>query len=215
VLADGLRVALAADTLLAAARDLGDLDLVALADCALHRNHSTLDQVRAVAGQRRQGARRLRAVIPLLDGRSESPWESVLRILHRAADIEVEPQYKIVDDEGAFVARVDLWLVGTQRVHEYDGAVHREASVHQQDLSREGAMVQIGWQRIGFTSRHLLTRGASIIAGADQLLGRSWDPRRLAAWNRLLAESVCTASGRARLRSRWARSTYSRRPPAQ
>jgi hypothetical protein len=46
----------------------------------------------------------------LLDGRSESPWESVLRLLHVAADVEVEPQKKIYDEWGNFVARADLWV---------------------------------------------------------------------------------------------------------
>src|SRR5215207_7719670 len=63
---------------------------------------------------------------PLLEGRSESPWESVMRVLHRTAGIDVEPQKEIYDDGGRFVARADLWLVGTRRIHEYDGELHRD-----------------------------------------------------------------------------------------
>jgi hypothetical protein len=46
-------------------------------------------------------------------------------VLHRAAGIEVEPQKEIFDQWGRFVARADLWLVGTRRIHEYDGDGHR------------------------------------------------------------------------------------------
>ncbi len=116
----GLRITTGAETLLAAARDLGVLDLVILGDSALRCGHCNLEELRATAAQRRRGAPRLRAVLALLDDRSESPWESVMRVLHVAAEINVEPQRRIYDSRGRFVARADLWLVGTRRIHEYD-----------------------------------------------------------------------------------------------
>jgi very-short-patch-repair endonuclease len=178
---DGLRITTGAETLLAAARDLGLLDLVILGDSALRCGHCTMEDLRASAAQRRRGAPRLRAVLPLLDARSESPWESVMRVLHLAAEIDVEPQKKIYDAHGRFVARADLWLVGTRRIHEYDGGVHRDRQVHRSDLSRDRRLVEMDWQRMGFTSTQLLHEGASIIASADRLVGRRWDPRRLRA----------------------------------
>jgi hypothetical protein len=87
----GLRITTGAETLLAAARDLGLLDLVILGDSALHLGHCTLEELQLTAAQRRRGAPQLRATLPLLDRRSESPWESVMRVLHVATGIEVEP----------------------------------------------------------------------------------------------------------------------------
>ena len=110
---DGIRAASAAETLLALARDLNLLDLIILGDSAVHLGDCTLEQLSSAAAQRRRGAPRLRVAIPLLDGRSESPWESVLRLLHISADVEVESQKKIYDEWGHFVARADLWVVGT------------------------------------------------------------------------------------------------------
>ena len=140
---DGLRVVSPAETLLAAARDLSPLDLVVLGDSALQRGDCTLEEISGVAQRYRWGAPRLRAVVPLLDGRSESAWESVLRVLHVVAGVEVEPQREIADGFGRFVARADLWVVGTRRVHEYDGAGHRERDTHRRDLLREG-----GWSNV-------------------------------------------------------------------
>jgi hypothetical protein len=71
----GVRVASAAETLLAAAKDLSLLDLVILGDAALHMGDCTVEDLRAAAAQRRFGAPRLRATIPSLDRRSESPWD--------------------------------------------------------------------------------------------------------------------------------------------
>jgi hypothetical protein len=201
----GLRITTDAETLLAAARDLGVLDLVILGDSALRCGHCTLEELRAAAAQRRRGAPRLRAVLPLLDDRSESPWESVMRVLHVAAEINVEPQRRIYDSRGRFVARADLWLVGTRRIHEYDGDVHRDRQVHRSDLARDRRLVEIDCQRMGFTSTQLLHEGASIIASADRVLGRRWDPRRLARWEALLDDSLFRPAGRARALGHWVR----------
>ena len=204
-LIDGIRVASAAETLVAAARDLSVLDLVILGDSALHARACTKEELWTAAAQRRRGAPQLRATIPLFDGRSESPWESVLRMLHFAAEVKVEPQKKIFDDWGRFVARADLWLVGTRRIHEYDGEVHRDRETHRADLTRERRLVEIDWQRVGYTSPQLLYEGGSIIAGIDRLLGRTWDPRRVARWEGLLGDSLLRAGGRARVMRRWQR----------
>ena len=203
---DGIRVASAAETLLAAARDLSLLDLVVLGDSALHV-HACTKELWLAAAQRRRGAPRLRVAIPLLDGRSESAWESVLRLLHFAAEVEVEPQKQIHDEWGRFVARADLWLVGTRRIHEYDGGAHRDREAHRADLARERRLVEIDWQRIGFTSPQLLYEAASIIAGMDRLLGRTWSPRRLARWQAMLDDSLLRPRGRARAMRQWQRST--------
>jgi very-short-patch-repair endonuclease len=187
-LAEGLPVATAAETVLAAARDLDVLDLVPLADSALHLGHCTLEQLQAAARQRRRGAPRLRRVLPLLDGRSESAWESLLRLLHHAAEVEVEPQRRIEDDTGRFVARADLWLVGTKRLHEYDGEVHRDRDTHRADLHRDRRLVENGWQRLGWTATEVL-RGGPVLASVDTLLGRPWRSSRLARWRAWVAAS--------------------------
>jgi very-short-patch-repair endonuclease len=202
-LVSGIRLTTPAETLLAAARDLGVLDLVLMGDSALRLGHCTIDQLVKTASQRRRGAPMLRRVIGMLDRRSESPWESVMRVLHRAADIPVEPQHEVFDQWGRFVARGDLWIVGTNRLHEFDGGVHREPVVQSRDLTRDRRLIEAGWQRFGFTKAQLLNEGATIIASTDTLLGRSWDPARLRRWNALVADSMFGRLGRARALRHW------------
>ena len=202
---DGLRVTTPAETLLAAARDLGVLDLVVMGDSALRLRQCTPADLWQTARQRRRGAPLLRRVIPLLDPRSESAWESIMRVLHQAAEIPVEPQYKIFDDQGRFIARADLWIRGTRRIHEYDGAGHREPETHREDLTRDRKLATNEWQRLGFTSVELVTGGRSVIAEADKLLGRSWDQRRAAAWQELIDCSLLGRQGRARSYRQWRR----------
>ena len=201
---DGIRVTLPAETLLAAARDLGVLDLVILGDCAL-RSGCEMAELVETAGQRRRGAPRLRKVIPLLDARSESPWESVMRVLHRAADIPVEAQRELYDPAGRLVARADLWIVGTPRLHEYDGAVHRDPATHRKDLARDRKLLELGIQRFGYTAVDLLRNPGPIIAGADRALGRASDPRRLRRWRQLVDNSLFSPASRARTVHAWHR----------
>jgi hypothetical protein len=199
----GIRLTTPAETLLAAARDLGVLDLVLMGDSALRLGHCTIDQLVKTAAQRRRGAPMMRRIIGMLDNRSESPWESVMRVLHRAADIPVEPQHEVFDQWGRFIARGDLWIVGTNRLHEFDGGVHREPDVQSRDLTRDRRLIETSWQRFGFTKAQLLNEGASIIASTDTLLGRNWDPARLDRWNALIVDSMFGRVGRARALRQW------------
>lgn len=79
------------------------------------------------------------------DGRAESPWESLLRLLHQLCDVSVEPQYVIGAAGGSF--RADLRIVGTRRLTEYDGDVHRQSAQHGKDLDRDTARLRSAWRR--------------------------------------------------------------------
>jgi very-short-patch-repair endonuclease len=204
-LRDGLKVTTPAETLLAAARDLGVLDLVVLGDAAMRMGHVNRTELEIAVAQRRRGAPLLREVIPLLDKRSESPWESIMRVLQLAADIPVEPQRAVLEEHGRFLARADFWVVGTRRLHEYDGSDHRTPEVQDADLRRQRLLNAHGWERFGYTSRHLLHEGAAIIRQTDLLLGRPWDAARLWRWEDLLNSSMLRRPGRHRALVHWRR----------
>lgn len=204
VVVDGLRVAPVPETLLACSRDLGLLDAVVLVDAARHLGLCSLDEIDAVAGPRCRGGPALRTAAAWSDARSESPWETLLRIFHVVCEVPVEPQFEVRDEKGAFVARGDLWLRGTTTLHEYDGAVHRDRRTHVNDLARDRRLANLGWTRRGYTSTDLLVRARFVLQEADAALGRPHDRTRLDRWWSLLDESLFTNRGRDRLADRWA-----------
>jgi|GEM_PF-781308 len=213
---EGLQLASAAETLVTCARDVGLLDLVVMLDCALHRQEVDLAELARVAAERRRGAPRLRQAIALCDGRSESPWESLLRVLHEMSGVEVEPQREFVHG-GRFVARGDLWVVGTRLLQEYDGAGHRARSQHHDDLERDRRILDAGLVRRGYVASDLAGRPHAIVAPAHAALGRAFDLDVLTPWYRLWAESCFSPAGRrllaARLARRQSRSPGRAEPP--
>lgn len=202
---DGLRCASVAETLLACGRWLSRIDLVVLIDCVLHLELATHDELKEVARPRRPGARGLLQALEVADGRSESVYETLLRLLHVSCGIEVVPQFEIYDHEGVLVARIDLWLCGTTSAHEYDGDEHEVARRRVKDRRRDRRLDKAGYVRRGYTAGDVLHRPVSVLADADRALGRPHDPSRIRTWNALLKESLFTPAGQAAFVRRVAR----------
>jgi len=121
---DGLPLMSAPQTLVELARDLTLVDLVPVVDCALSAGADPAD-IEAAARPALRGARTLRRALQLADARSESWWESVLRLQHTLTGLgPVESQAEIRDN-GRLVARADLHLLGTTRYPECAGGEHR------------------------------------------------------------------------------------------
>jgi len=200
-LVKGVRCASAPEIILACARDLEILDLVVVIDSALHAGDCTVAELQLLAVTRRRGAPRLRLALTLCDTRPESAWETLLRILHVACEIRVEPQHEVFDETGLFVARGDLWLVGTKTLHEYDGGEHLKRKRQRKDLKRARRVGTMNWVRRGYTSEDVLHQATSILRDADQAVGRAHEPSRVRAWHQLL-RSLFSPAGTARLRRR-------------
>jgi very-short-patch-repair endonuclease len=92
-----------------------------------------------------RGTRRARRVIELADGRAESPQESRLRVLLSLAGLLTVPQYTVRDEEGHFVARVDLAFPELRLAIEYDGTWHGGAGQLSQDRRRMNGLSAAGW----------------------------------------------------------------------
>jgi very-short-patch-repair endonuclease len=198
----GVRITPAAETILACARELELLDVVLIGDAALRAGDVTRDQLHAVARQRRRGSPLLRRAIPLMNGKAESIYEGLLRMLHLVCGVEVEPQVDVIGSHGDVVARGDLILVGTRTLHEYDGEDHLPRARQRRDLRRVRRLMSAGYQRRGFVREDVLFGGMGILRDADAAVGRPHDPARAQAWFALLRDSLFTPSGTQRLRDR-------------
>lgn len=200
---DGLWVAPVAEAILACARDLGVLDLVVLIDSALHLEKCTLADLEAVAATGRPGSPRLREASRSCDRRAESAWESVLRILHTACGIEVEPQVNMHDDRGVFIGRADLMVTGTRTLQEYDGAQHRERGQYRRDRTRDADLAKAGYVRHGWIAGQVRHDGWKILRAATDALGRDLTVDDVRPWWRLLEASLFSKPGTAALRRIW------------
>ena len=193
----GLRVATVAEALVAAARWVGLVDLVCLVDAALYLERVSMDELDEIARGRRPGSRALRRALSLVDGRAQSLWETLLRLLHVTCGIDVEPQWQLVDEDGVVTAEADLLVCGTTSLHEYDGDEHEAAPRRVKDRRRDRRIDRQGYVRRGYTSGDVLHRAITILEDADRALGRDHDPTLIRAWHELLRDSLFTPSGRA------------------
>ena len=198
----GLPVLPAPAILAQLAQQLSLLDLVATLDSALHLGDCTVAELEASIRPYQHGGSRLRRALACADGRAESWWETPLRLLHMWCGIDVEPQYEVFDSAGNLVARADLWLVGTRRLHEYDGAWHDEAEARPLNVGRDRALGRIGWTRFGYVAADLTGNPRGILADADAAVGRPHRPERLRRWRAEAVGSTLSPRGRAALARR-------------
>ena len=197
----GVPVVTAAHTLVELARDLSLVDLVPMVDCAL-RDGTDPGEIVAAASPRLRGTARLRLAVGLADHRSESWWESVLRLMHVLTGLgPVECQVPLRGD-GGFIARADLHLVGTRRFPECDGGKHREKDRHEHDLGRDKRMSRGRFERYGYTTSEIATKARMVIRDAEDARGWPHDPRRLRTWWRYARTSTLTPYGRTLLAAR-------------
>lgn len=207
LLVRGLPVDSAQEVLLRAARDLALLDLVPMVDSSLRFGHVTRLEIDTLCSSGRPGVRQLRLAAGLSDPRSESAWESILRLFHAAVSIDVEPQRNLVDADGRWVARADLWVTGTRFVHEYDGGLHEEAPRRAVDLRRARRLSDGRFVRRGYVADDLINHPLAMLQEMDRELGRFHRPGRVERWRRWVAESSYSIAGRRRLQNRWLRLT--------
>ncbi len=130
---------------------------VAVGDAAVRRGVTAAElaeQLRRAAG--RSGIHAARRAIPFLDGRAESPGESVSRVdLYRIGVPPTELQFDVLDDAGRFVGRTDFAWPEHRTLGEYDGrSKYQElrrpdqsaADVLWEEKAREDRLRDLGWQ---------------------------------------------------------------------
>ena len=208
----GVRVASPVWTLVELSEDLALVDLVIAMDSALHRGLCTAKELEAADVAGRRGVRTFRRAVALTDMRSESAWETVLRLVHVLGGItDVVPQHELRADDGELIARGDLWLRGTRRWVEYDGGVHRDAATHGRDLRRDKSLARLRWERYGYIAAEIHREPHMILHDAESALGLSHDPQRVTGWLEEYRKSALSTPGARQLSRRLAR--YERPAP--
>lgn len=202
---DGIKIASPEWLIVELAETLSLLDLVAVIDSALHFGHTAVKALCDAVRPGRRGVCVLRQALELCDGRSESWWESILRVLHQLCGIPVEPQVNLFDAYGNHLGRADLHIIGTSRVSEYDGADHRAKARHRDDLRREKTFSRSGIERYGYTAIEVHRHPGMIIADAEDALGWRHDASRLEPWHAEYERSSLSDLGRRELIGRMQR----------
>ncbi len=122
-------------------------DLVVAGDHLLHQGlaaRPALADVGARSGRR--GVRRLQQALPLLDGGSDSPMETRLRLLLVRAGLPVPCVGRDVVEDGAWLARPDLSYPLQRIAIEYEGDHHRtDRRQWKRDKGRRRLLEDHGW----------------------------------------------------------------------
>jgi hypothetical protein len=145
---------------------------VALLDGMVRAGHldeqTLLDLVETVRGQ--WGSRRVAAVMPLVDGRSESPAESWVRVACARAGLPAPvPQYVVVEAKD-FLGKVDLAWPEHRLIVEYEGPHHFDEDKQREDDLRYRALAAAGWRVIRLAAADLRDM-AGIVARIAAALG--------------------------------------------
>jgi hypothetical protein len=182
----GLRVTSGLRTLRDLAADWSLIDLVMMADAALRFGHCTSNEwavAAALSGGR--GVCTLRRATTLTDARSESPMETVLRLLIVIPGLPAPLLQAILRDEcGGWLAQVDLLAPDGLSVLEYDGASHETGARHDSDVRRWRMLRRHGFEVFPYTKRDLFFGWRQILTDYQTALGLPDDPRAAQAWLR-------------------------------
>lgn len=164
----GVPVTTAARTFVDVAAKYPRAALVALGDAILRAGLATVAELGGVLDQQcgRRGVRRARQLLDLLNGRSESAMESILRLLLIDGGLPIpEVNVNIYDDNGEFLARADLLLRLARIVIEYEGDHHRtDRAQFAHDVRRGSRLVAAGYLVLRFTADDVLRRPDYVLA---------------------------------------------------
>ena len=179
----GVPVVSAVDTWCQLASELSLEALVVMGDGLVRRQDpvATLTQLTEAVARftGAPGCGTLREALALVRPRTDSPRETRLRLLIRAAGLpEPVVNYPILDRFGNFLAYGDLAYPKEKVLVEYDGAHHFESPEQGlNDVDRLEPIMAEGWRIIHVTKRHVSdVRSPRIRAIREALIERGWRP---------------------------------------
>jgi hypothetical protein len=154
----GLRLASPAQVFLDLAARLPPQELMAVGDHLTRSGQLRTAELaeRLERADRVRGVVRAREIAPLLDARSRSRPESLIRYWLLASDLpEPEVAVPVFDRWGHEVAHADLGYTRWKVALEYEGRQHAEPEQFGRDIDRYSLMAADGWLTLRFAARHL------------------------------------------------------------
>ena len=156
---DGLLVVSAARAVVDVLREEAFVEAVVVGDVVLRSGAATYGQVQASAARAfgLRGVQRARAAVPHLNGRSESPMETRLRLRLLAGGLTgLSVQYDLYG-LGGHVGRGDLYVKGV--VLEYDGLEERrKRPVFVKERRRQTGIAELGLELRRYTAADVYRR---------------------------------------------------------
>lgn len=140
-------------------------DLVAMADAILTRGLATREELTASLRPGQRGAVTARAALAESRVGSESPRETLTRlVLVRAGLPEPELNVDLRRPDGRFVARLDLAYRRWRVCVEYDGRQHSTGAQFARDADRWADIAAEGWLIVRVLAHHFDDPGRAIVA---------------------------------------------------
>ena len=141
-------------------------------DALMHATPFSREDVNVLAKRHRgaRGLRRLRDVLPLVDGGAASPRETWLRLLFIDAGLPAPATQIPVYDDWQFVTMLDMGWEDYKVAAEYDGDQHRtDRRQFVKDINRLAKTQDLGWHVIRVVNEH---RPDDVISRVYQALTR-------------------------------------------
>ncbi|HEY7052489.1 MAG TPA: type IV toxin-antitoxin system AbiEi family antitoxin domain-containing protein [Mycobacterium sp.] len=175
-LVDGRRVTTPAWTAVEVARGLRRPRALATLDAALRSGTCSRAEMwhAAIAQAGRRGIVAVRELLPLADGRAESPMESEARLAMVDGGLPMpELQYEITDGNGE-LRRVDFAWPEQRVAVEYDGLDwHSGEDAMRKDRRRAAALMDVGWVVIAIVFEDVRYRAWDFVSRIDAQLRRA------------------------------------------
>ena len=165
VLKDGTRVTQPAHTVLDLAAVLPLHEAVAAGDSALRKKLVLPRQMRELsAGLWGRGRTEAQAVVALLEPKSGSVLESLLRVLLVTSGIPTPVSQALILDGRDEIERVDLCWRPQRLIVEADGyAFHSDRAAYRRDRERMNHLERLGWRVLRFTREDVVGRPQHVV----------------------------------------------------
>lgn len=175
-LADGVRVTSVARTVVDLARSSSFRAGVVTADSALHRRLTSAAQLQAVLGDcaRWRGVGQARQVVTFSDGRSESAFESLSRVVFREQGLPPPDLQVWVGAEGVGTGRADFLWREYRTIGEADGLLkYGDPSRARAQLQRDAVLRDAGFEVVHFTWAQVTRAPGQVAASLRAAFGRN------------------------------------------